>query len=173
MLSAAYRTVHNETKHIDAIVPGKIGLVACAASALTGDTWDGRLQVLDLKGTKELGTGAAVVAEAYSASGIADVAWVSVDTLATGDDAGDLSLWQLGAPADGGKRDLSPIASFGEHSQPITAVVACPSAPTRLVTTSLDGTAKVWAASVAGSATTSLDHLPVNAWCEVQVHCAA
>ena len=173
MLSAAYRTVHNETKHIDAIVPGKIGLVACAASALTGDTWDGRLQVLDLKGTKELGTGAAVVAEAYSASGIAGVAWVSDDTLATGDDAGDLSLWQLGAPADGGKRDLSPIASFGEHSQPITAVVACPSAPTRLVTTSLDGTAKVWAASVAGSATTSLDHLPVHAWCEVHVHCAA
>ncbi len=173
MLSPAYRTMHvTETKHIDAIEPGSTGLVACATSALTGDSWDGRLQLLDLKGTRELTTSASVVAEADLIAGIADVAWVSIDTLATGDDAGDVSLWQLAAAVDGGASDLSATATFGEHSQPITAVVSCPSAPTRLATASLDGTAKVWAASVAGSATTSLDHLPVHAWCDVQVHCA-
>jgi WD40 repeat protein len=67
---------------------------------------------------------------------------------------------------------LTPIVTFGEHTQPVTSVVAN-TAQSRLASTSLDGTAKIWAAAVAGDLLCTLDHLPQQSWCDVQAHCAA
>lgn len=168
--STSSTCLHTTSRHhIDAVSPGPETLTACATSALTGDVWDGQLLLLDLTA----GAPAAPAAAVATSAGVSNVAWVSADTLATGDDGGDVTLWQRAAAFDGRGFSLTPVTTFGEHSQPITAVAPCLAAPTRLASTSLDGTAMVWTAGVAGGPTASLEHLPAHSWCDVQVHSAA
>ena len=155
---------HTGRHHIDALAPCPgAELTALATSALTGDVWDGRLVVL----SGVTGEQATVAMVEETSAGVADVAWLSVDTLATGDDAGDVTVWQL---SSGG---LSQLFTLREHTQPVTAVAASAVDRTRLASTSLDGTAKVWAAVVGADTARTLEHLPVHAWCDVHVHSAA
>jgi len=156
--------------HIDGVaVATGSGLTALATSSLTGDFWDGKLVLLS--GLD--GEAAKVVHTEPTASGNAGLAWVTPELLATGDDRGDVVIWQVnrgsaaetGAAATDGdagaaEAAMTRLVSFGEHTQPVTAVAthAAAAAP-RVASTSLDGTAKVWTAAVAGGATASLEHL--------------
>ena len=99
--------------------------------------------------------------------GNAGIAWISSDMFASGNDSGDIVLWQLASD----RKSTQQLARFGEHTQPVTALAAGPQAT--LASTSLDGTAKLWQASVAGGPVATFDHLPVHAWCDVHVHAAA
>jgi len=159
--------------HIDAVAVsgGDAAAVAIATSSLTGDSWDGCLTVfhgLDVSGEAQP---ARVTASATTPSGIADVAWLAGgNVLATGDDRGDLTLWQL----DPKLGSCTVVATFGEHTQPISALSACENVPARVVTASLDGTARVWNAAVAGECQATLEHLPLRAtWGDVAVHSVA
>ena len=101
-------------------------------------------------------------------TGNADVGWVNADTLVAGDDHCNVTLWQLGA-SESGASVLQRVLTLCEHSQPVTAVAPSPM-PTRLASTSLDGSARVWAAVQAGGATHTLEHLPASSWVDVHVH---
>lgn len=162
-MSATATCVHETGKyHIDALaVDGASSLAAIATSSLTGDIWDGGITLLAL----EDGTSARTVHTAPTQSGNAGLAWVGTDVLAVGDDCGDVSLWSVATSSEEAK--LTELARFGEHMQPITALAACTSAPARVASTCLDGTAKVWSATVAGGAIVTLEHLAAHAWCEV------
>lgn len=180
--------------HIDAlsIAPSSgssDAMAALATSSLTGDSWDGCLVVLDRVGSADISRNgsspavqpANVVARAQTQNGISSIAWLSSSNnslLATGDDRGDLTVWQL----EQSSSTCSVVSTFGEHTQPITSLAAAahangPSstmaaAPAgRIATTSLDGTAKAWNAAVAGGCLATLEHLPLHAtWGEVPVH---
>jgi len=163
---AAMATTVHETGllHIDGVShSAAAGLTALAASSLTGNTWNGSLVLL--RGAAE--GAASVAAEQPTASGNADVAWTSESTLAVGDDRGNVAVYSLGADAA-----LERTLAWGEHTQPVTGVAASP-LPTRLASTSLDGTARVWAAVAGGEAVATLEHLPAKAWLDVQAHGAA
>lgn len=153
--------------HIEAIAvsDGAVAAVAIVTSSLTGDAWDGCLTVLHGLHADGEAQPAQVTTSAATPSGMADVAWVANgELLATGDDRGDLTLWQL-QPA------CTVVASFGEHTQPISALAACDKLPSRVATASLDGTARVWNAAIAGGCQTTLEHLPLRTtWGDVAVH---
>ena len=155
---------HTAHRHIDDVAVGS-AFTAIAASSLTGDVWDGALTLL----SNIDGAEATVSRVVPTRGGNAGLAWVNAEVLATGDDRGDLTIWQVLAPtgAEAGAA-MTPLASFGEHSQPVTAVTATSSGEARVASSSLDGTAKVWAAVVAGGATATLEHLPQHTWCDVQ-----
>ena len=98
------------------------------------------------------------------------MAWLNCETLATGDDRGDITIWELSCKAE---PTCKAVVTFGEHSQPVTSVAAS-AVPSRVASSSLDGTAKIWAATVAGGAVGTLEHLPLKtSWAEVEVHSAA
>ena len=160
---------HCGRHHIDALAVGP-ELVAVGASALTGDVWDGRLLLLRTALTPGGAKSCTVVAEASTPAGNATVAWIAPDTVVTGDDRGDVTLWQLGGDAHSGAT-LSPVLTLQEHAQPVGAV-AVGAVRTRLASVSHDGTAKVWTAMVGAGDAITLDHLPVHSWCDVQVHSA-
>ena len=181
-MSALY---HCGRHHVDALaVRAGSDAVAFACSSLTGDVWDGRLVVLD---SVLAGTSATVAAEAETSSGVTDVAWLAHDVLATGDDEGDVTIWQLGE-RNGGQSGapggpvvtsasasplLKPLFSLREHAQPVTAIAQSSADRTRLASSSLDGTAKVWTAVMGADKAQTLEHLPVHAWCDVHVHAVA
>lgn len=152
-------------QHIDALALCPDGeLVALATSSLTGDVWDGALTMVSLQGN-----GAAAAREEVNIgrdAGTGALAWPTPDTLLTGDDQGDVTLWQR----QGQGTTFKDMVTFGEHSQPVTAVAGCATAPTRVASTSLDGTAKIWLATVAGGAVATFEHLPLSSWGEVQVY---
>ena len=172
--SAAFEIHTTGTKqHIDAVALGPAAasdLCALATSSLTGDVWDGTLAIIGLPSMSLPSASAQVVASVATAGGNSDVAWLNCETLATGDDRGDLTIWELSCKAE---PTCKAVVTFGEHSQPVTSVAAS-AVPSRVASSSLDGTAKIWAATVAGGAVGTLEHLPLKtSWAEVQVHSAA
>lgn len=169
--SPTHIVLNTHTRHVDALAVGPT-FTAVATSSLTGDVWDGELTLLT---DADVSAPAHVAHSVLTRSGNAGLAWVSAEVLAVGDDRGDVTVWQVlpAAPTGANTKSLAtmtPLATFGEHTQPITAVCASAGAsPVRVATTSLDGTAKVWAAAVAGGATATLEHLSQkHAWLEVQ-----
>lgn len=155
--------------HIDDVAIGP-EFTAIAASSLVGDTWDGRIILLP-----HIATDGPTATEVPTAVGNAAVTWLAADTLAVGDDRGDVTIWQTRALLEPtGRTDGPPAAflTFAEHSQPVTAVVGASGVSGRLASVSMDGTAKVWAATVAGECTATLEHLPQHSWCDVNVHAA-
>jgi WD40 repeat protein len=149
--------------HIDALAVGP-EFTALATSSLTGDVWDGHLALVAVAAD---GGSASVARAEATQNGNGGLAWVSSDALAVGDDAGDISVWSVDAGKAGDAPALRRLAGFGEHTQPVTALAASTPAPARVASTSLDGTARVWDASVAGGALAKLEHLARSTWCEV------
>lgn len=161
-MATSSSTLLEADKHVDALAVGR-DAIALATSSLTGDVWDGRLMLL--RAPEGAPGGLEVVAELTTPAGNSDVAWVQADVLASGDDHGDVTLWQRSEKA------LSNLVTFREHAGPVTAVAPMATLP-RLASTSLDGTAKVWDAVVSGGPALTLEHLPVHSWCDVNVHAA-
>ena len=129
MVAACEGVVVHSTgrSHVESIAVGSDGRVAVASSALTGDLWDGRIQLL------RCGSGAASAARTATAApaapdgaatqlgsietgvGSCDVAWLSSSLLVCADDRGDVSILRLppGHEADASSSEVS-------HSLPIT-----------------------------------------------------
>ena len=156
---------HTGFQHIDGIAVGS-EVTAVATSSLTGDLWNGTILLMRNQKLASADGVQQPVCALQTAQGNAGVAWVSDDILASGDDSGDVALWQIAAD----KTAAKPLLRFGEHTQPITCMVAGPQDGSRLASTSLDGTAKVWQASIAGGNVATFEHLSKHAWCDVQVH---
>lgn len=162
--------------HIDAFAPHADGeRVAVAASALTGNVWDGAVLLLKCAGAEP-----ELVGSLARGAGVADVAWLGAETVVSGDDAGDVSLWPCAAlsaaapaSADAEALDaaLEPTAKFGGHTGAVTCVCATESPRQQLASGSLDGTVMVWETGVAREA--PLHTLPhrvrAEPWRDVQV----
>ncbi|EOD05957.1 hypothetical protein EMIHUDRAFT_107102 [Emiliania huxleyi CCMP1516] len=163
--------LNTKHQHIESLDVAPDGLVALATSSLTGEVWDGRLVVLRCAADAAR---AEVIASVETEVGNAAVAWAGSGLVASGDDAGNVTVWRFGTGAAGAAADEErlPVAVYSEHDQAVTCV-ACAPGGARLASGSADGTVRVWACGAAAQAERCLQHKPAEPWLECGVAAAA
>jgi len=163
--------LNTKHQHIESLDVAPDGLVALATSSLTGEVWDGRLVVLRCAADAAR---AEVIASVETEVGNAAVAWAGPGLVASGDDAGNVTVWRFGTGAAGAAADEErlPVAVYSEHDQAVTCV-ACAPGGARLASGSADGTVRVWACGAAAQAERCLQHKPAEPWLECGVAAAA
>ena len=148
--------------------------VALAASALTGDVWDGRIHVLPAAALPC----AVVPSDACTIAtrcGNADVAWASARVLVSANDFGDLLFWNAPtAHATDDAPPAEPVRVLGEHTGVVSCVRASADGET-LASGGHDGTARVWRTNaVAPESLRTLSHIsPSHTWRKLAVHAVA
>ena len=114
--------------YVDAVRVSPSGQVAVAVSHITGNDWNGQLQIMDTA----LSTEQMVATE----DGMADCAWVgaSRESVATASDSGDVTLWQ--SCADSGS--LEQVSSMEDHDDLVSSLASQANRPDALVSGSWD-----------------------------------
>lgn len=150
------------SSHVDALSVSDEGVVAVATSMLTGELWGGSILLLR-PGPDSSEPSLSITVS--TASGNSAVLWAGPGLVASGDDAGDVSLWRFAADALGiAGEDPRPIATYREHEDSITCL-ACSKGGQRLASGSQDGTVKVWPSNSTTMAEHSLIHTSPDPWC--------